>query len=233
MSSQSAYFLSPELVSLALENKNTPPGDWRHYLSKINKLGLKSTSQNPFTSLWDSEKPFPSGVRSGNLRKSPNTWGSSGKDRKFKQEACVLEEGLGIWRVLEIEQGLQSAKGGRFQQKQTKTRLSQNRKTFVLRPRFRDRLPWVNWREKDRCLVTKKKKKKERPNYQNWDRKWEQGWSWETRSNQGEQLQPDAESLWPGTESAEDWLCDWSPGLGLQMEVQSPHCEPERQRAGT
>ena len=31
---------------------------------------------------------------------------------------------------------------------------------------------------------------KQRPSYQNWDRKWEQGWSWVTRSEQEEQLWP-------------------------------------------
>lgn len=34
-------------------------------------------------------------VRSGDLQKAPNTCTSSGKERGFKQEVCVLEEGLG------------------------------------------------------------------------------------------------------------------------------------------
>lgn len=126
-----------------------------------------------------------------------------------------------------IEWGLQSAIGKCFQLKKKKKK-SQNRKIFVLGPRFRDSLPWGNWWEKDQGLVTK-----QRPSYQNWDRKWELGWSWVTRSEQEQQLWPGAESLWPDAESEED-RPDWTQAWGHRWKSRSPRWELGRTvRAGT
>ena len=104
-----------------------------------------------------------------------------------------------------IEWGLQSAEGKCFQFKKKKKR---EPKSENLCPRFRDSLPWGNWWEKDQGLVTK-----QRPSYQKWDRKWELGWSWVTRSEQEQQLWPGAESLWPDAESVED-RPDWTQAWG-------------------